>query len=154
LPQAFREAGILLVVAAALSCVYTAATEKGFFVSSAPAKAALGSERTTPSMITREEAWSLYQAGSALFVDARLDFDYQAGHIKGAISVPLKEYNVKRNALDAIQLDRLIIAYCDGAECNSSIELAVKLRDEGFKNVRIFFGGWHEWVTAKLPTEK
>jgi rhodanese-related sulfurtransferase len=105
-------------------------------------------------MITREDAWSLYQAGSALFVDARHDFDYQAGHIKGAISVPLKEYSVKRGVLDTISLDRLIIAYCDGAECNSSIELAVKLKDEGFKNVRIFFGGWHEWVSANLPTEK
>ena len=152
--QAFREAGILLVVAATLGCIYTAATEKGFFAPSTPGKAALGSGKTTPSMITREEAWNLYQAGSALFVDARHDFDYQAGHIKGAISVPLKEYNLKRNALDNIPLDRLIIAYCDGAECNSSIELAVKLRDEGFKNVRIFFGGWHEWVSANLPTEK
>ena len=96
----------------------------------------------------------MYQTGSALFVDARHDFDYKLGHIKGALNVPLKEYDGTKSLLASVPKDRLIIAYCDGAECNSSIELSAKLMNDGFKNVRIFFGGWHDWLSARLPTEK
>lgn len=105
-------------------------------------------------MISRDEAGSLFESGSAVFVDARHDFDFNLGHIKGAINVPLKDYDVKKSALDGIPKDRTMIAYCDGAECNSSIELSVKLMKDGYKNVRIFFGGWREWVDANLPIEK
>lgn len=105
-------------------------------------------------MISRDEARSFFESGSALFVDARQDFDFSLGHIKGALNVPLKDYDVKKSAINGIPKDRLIIAYCDGAECNSSIELSVKLMKDGYRNVRIFFGGWREWVDANLPTEK
>ena len=152
--QALRESGFLILVACALGLVYTSATEKGMF---ARAQRSLSAKRTdvpTPSMISRDEAKGFFESGSALFVDARHDFDFNLGHIKGALNVPLKDYDTKKSALDGIPKDRLIIAYCDGAECNSSIELSVKLMKDGYKNVRIFFGGWREWVDANLPVEK
>ncbi len=136
---AIREAGILILVACALGLVYTSATEKDI---------------PPPSMISRDEAKSFFEARTAVFVDARHDFDFNLGHIKGALNVPLKDYDLKKSALSRIPKDRLIIAYCDGAECNSSIELSVKLMKDGYKSVRIFFGGWREWVDANLPTEK
>jgi rhodanese-related sulfurtransferase len=151
LRQALREAMALLVVAAALGFIYTAATEKGLFARTISGAAA---GATTPQMISAEEVWSLFQSGSALFVDSRHDFDYRAGHIKGAINVPLKDFDVSTSALRDVARDRLIVIYCDGADCNSSIELAVKLAKAGFKNTRISFGGWREWVEAKHPTEQ
>ncbi len=105
-------------------------------------------------MISRDEARSLFESGSAVFVDARHDFDFNLGHIKGALNVPLKDYDAKISALSGIPKDRMMIAYCDGAECNSSIELSVKLMKDGYTNVRIFFGGWREWVDANLPIDK
>jgi rhodanese-related sulfurtransferase len=105
-------------------------------------------------MVSRDEARSLFESGSAVFVDARHSFDFDLSHIKGAISVPLKDYDVKKAALDGIPKDRLIVVYCDGAECNSSIELSVKLMTDGYRNVRIFFGGWREWIDANLPIGK
>lgn len=107
-----------------------------------------------PQMISTDEVWSLFQTASALFLDSRHDFDYRAGHIKGAVNVPLKDFDLTKSPLKDVLKDRLLVIYCDGAECNSSIELAVKLSREGFKNVRISFSGWREWVEAKHPTEK
>ena len=154
LESALQEAGILLLAAAALGCIYTAATERGFFSVTPPTKTSVRSGDSTPSMINRDEAWKLYQAGTALFVDARHEFDYKLGHIRGAVSVPLNDYDVRKWNLDSIPKDRVIVAYCDGAECNSSIELSARLMKDGYANVRIFFGGWSEWESANLPTEK
>ncbi len=152
--QALREATALVLLAAALGFIYTAATEKGLFARTTPAKTSLPVGAHTPSMISRDEAWSYYQAGTATFVDARHDFDFKLGHIKGALNVPLKDYDLRKSALDGIPPDHLIVAYCDGAECNSSIELSVKLMKDGYTNVKIFFGGWREWEAANLPIEK
>ena len=152
LRQALREASLLLLVAAALGFIYTAATEKGLFARSSPGASAAGAN--APQMISAEEVWSLFQSGSALFVDSRHDFDFKAGHIKGAINVPLKDFDIAASPLRDVAKDRLLVIYCDGADCNSSIELAVRLGKAGFKNTRILFGGWREWVEAKHPTEQ
>lgn len=149
-----REASTLLVVAAAMGFIYTAATEKGLFAPLPPPSPAAVQGAGAPQMVSRDEVWSLFQTGSALFVDSRHDFDFKAGHIKGAVNVPLKDFDFAKTPLKDVLRDRLLVVYCDGAECNSSIELAVKLMKEGFKNVRISFGGWREWVEAKYPTEK
>jgi 3-mercaptopyruvate sulfurtransferase SseA len=47
----------------------------------------------------------------------------------------------------------VLVAYCDGQECNSSINLALKLDSLGYSNVKIFFGGWREWTNSSQPTE-
>jgi rhodanese-related sulfurtransferase len=154
LRQALQEAIALLLVAAALGFIYTAATEKGLFARTPIRKATPPLGIQAPPMISRDEAWSFFQSGSALFVDARHDFDFKLGHIKGAINVPLKDYELRKSALGSTPPDRVIVAYCDGAECNSSIELSVKLMKDGYSNVKIFFGGWREWEAANLPVEK
>lgn len=145
---------MLLLVAAALGFVYTAATEKGLFARTSPTDTAIGKGVNAPQMISSDEVWSLFQTGSALFVDSRHDFDFKAGHIKGAINVPLKDFDLSKSPLKDVVRDKLLVIYCDGADCNSSIELSVRLAKEGFKNVRISFGGWREWFAAKRPVEK
>jgi rhodanese-related sulfurtransferase len=152
--QALREAGILTLVAGALGLVYTSATEKGMFARTGQPKTADRGTIPAPSMISLDTARTSFESGAAVFVDARHDFDYNLGHIKGALSLPLKDYDQKKGILGGIAKDRLLIVYCDGAECNSSIELSVKLMKTGFSDVKIFFGGWREWVDARLPVEK
>ena len=104
-------------------------------------------------MIQVEEARQFFEANGALFIDARSDYDFKLGHIKGAFNLPLPEFDQKKNILSAIPKDKLLITYCNGTGCNSSIELSVKLALAGFTNVRIFYGGWKEWEAMKLPTE-
>ena len=151
--QALREAGLLFVIAAALGFIYTAATEKGMFARGTKAAHGSRADMAAPAMISRTEAQALFDSSKALFIDARHDFDYKLGHIKGAINVPLKDFDTAKSALSSVPKNRLIVSYCDGAECNSSIELSVKLMKEGYTNVRIFFGGWREWRDAGLPVE-
>ncbi len=145
---------MLLVVATALGFIYSAAKERGIFARTAPLIGGIDVGTNTPSMISAEEAWSLFQTKSALFIDSRHDFDFKIGHIKGAVNIPLNEFDGKKALLENTSKEQPLVAYCDGAECNSSIELAVKLANNGFKNVRIFFDGWREWRDANHPIEK
>ncbi len=140
---ALREAGTLLLASILLGFAYSFVMKKGFFAitqhTSAPAAT------VAPEFISYEEAVHLYNAGTALFVDARHEYDYKLGHIKGAVNVPLKDFSLATSALASVPREKLIVTYCDGAECNSSIELAQKLTAAGFTNVKMFFGGWNEW---------
>ena len=50
-----------------------------------------------------------------------------------------------------LPLDREIVCYCSGFGCEESIELAEKLRLDGFSRIYVFLGGWPEWSEAGLP---
>jgi len=152
--QALREAGLLLLVACVLGFSYTATTEKGLFGKPADTTVVSQTRGAGPQMIELAEAQRLFEAGNALFIDSRHEFDYNLGHIKGAMNIPLKDFDARVAELSALPKNNIIIVYCDGADCNSSIEFASKLFVAGYSSVKIFFGGWREWNASQLPTEK
>jgi len=147
----FREAAIILLLSAFMGFVYTYATGKGFFAPSASSK--VRPPVTAPGIIDLAKARELHESGSALFIDSRHEFDYRLGHIKGSYNLPLTDLNDHTDYIERLPRDRPIVTYCDGAQCNSSIELAAILQSRGFSNVFIFFGGWNEWKTQHLPLE-
>lgn len=142
--SAVREATLILLASTAFGFSYSFVMHKGFF---APPKSlpASTTAAVAPEFISYEDAVQYFTSGAALFVDARHEYDYKLGHIKGAVNVPLQHIDVPTSPLAHLPKDTLIVTYCDGAECNSSIELAQKLAAAGFTRVKIFFGGWNEW---------
>jgi rhodanese-related sulfurtransferase len=107
-------------------------------------------------------AQKMQGAERLLFIDSRGHDDFAAGHIPGALAVPLDsvQRSGKRQAgsewagtLDFPGAQTLII-YCEGGDCLTSISLAKILHDKGYKDIRIFSGGWAEWSAAGLPEER
>lgn len=82
-------------------------------------------------------------------VDVRPTEEYEAGHLRGAINVPLAEIE---QHLDALPRDREIIAYCRGPFCVLSFEAVARLRSKGFEARRLETG-FPEWKVAGLPVE-
>jgi rhodanese-related sulfurtransferase len=100
------------------------------------------------------EAWALYQAGKARFVDARDRVSYSEGHIKGALNCPPGETESYLTEIRILALSGLvIIAYCDGVDCPLSTELARSLQQAGVTSVRVLVDGWSRWHQAGYPTE-
>jgi len=94
-----------------------------------------------------------------LFIDSRGGDDFAAGHIPGALSVPLERIQRSRKtAPGLVTLDfpgaQTLIVYCEGGDCQTSISLAKIIHDKGYKDIRIFAGGWAEWHAAGLPEER
>jgi len=109
-------------------------------------------EYSSITFITLGEAEGLFSEGEALFIDSRPKEAFRTGHILGAVNIPFEEYK-KEEALDLIFLppEGTIVIYCDGSECNSSLELAKVLHRKGLIDIKIFFGGCVEWVREGLP---
>ena len=96
----------------------------------------------------------LFDSGNALFVDARSREDYEYGHIKGAISLPVKEFDTFIDEfLEFYSLDSPIITYCSGRACEDSHHLAQLLIYRGYENVSVFIDGFPGWEAEGYPIE-
>jgi len=100
------------------------------------------------------EAANLFKKGEAMFIDARSRAEYDAGHIKGAKSLPYKEADWQFiEVMAGVPEERAVITYCDGEMCELSMELAVFLENAGYKNVKVLSNGWSVWQQNGLPVE-
>jgi len=99
--------------------------------------------------IRREELLERARAGTVLVVDVRPTEEYAAGHIAGAISVPVGDL---ARRLSEFPLDREIIAYCRGPYCVMAFEALEVLRGHG-RPARRLEDGLPEWRSAGLPVE-
>jgi rhodanese-related sulfurtransferase len=115
-----------------------------------------GEKQQAPSVrkISLAEAKERFDTKSGTFIDARLYPLYEDGHVAGAISFPVKDYE-KNKSLEKIAdlKDKKIIIYCSGKDCPDSGNLAAYLAKEGFVDIEIFEGGWPEWKEAGYPSE-
>ena len=117
--------------------------EKSFFSSA---------EYPSIAFITLAEAEELFGQRKAIFIDSRHENDYRKGHILDALNIPFEEQRRKDLIVQhPVPQDRTLVVYCDGDECQSSVELAKILHQRGFTSIKVFFGGWAEWIQAGLP---
>jgi rhodanese-related sulfurtransferase len=101
--------------------------------------------------VTREELDRRLQDGDGLVVlDVRPADEYAAGHLPGAVSIPVGEL---RRRLAELPRDREIVAYCRGPYCAFAHEAVTLLREEGF-SARRLEDGLPEWQAAGLAVTR
>lgn len=88
--------------------------------------------------------------GSLVLLDARPQDEYEAGHIPGALSLPVSSLEVD---LLALSKEQEIVAYCRNSYCLLSNELAEVLQGKGYK-VRVLDGGITNWQLQNRPIER
>jgi rhodanese-related sulfurtransferase len=97
--------------------------------------------------VTREELARRLQDGDPLVIlDVRPAAEHAAGHLPGAVSIPVAEL---RRRLAELPADREIVAYCRGPYCAFAHEAVALLRQEGF-SARRLEDGLPEWRAAGL----
>jgi len=84
--------------------------------------------------VDREALLERVRRGEVVVLDVRPSEEYQAGHIPGALSVPLKELESR---LEGLPADQEIVAYCRGPYCLLAVEAVERLRARGFKATRL-----------------
>ncbi|MDY6790322.1 MAG: rhodanese-like domain-containing protein [Thermodesulfobacteriota bacterium] len=99
-------------------------------------------------------AKKIYDAGKAVFVDARSFEVFINGHIKNAVSIPANQFfEFIDHFKTKYPSTTPVIVYCSGRECNDSHELAQYLMEEGYENVNVFIDGYQEWKKRGYPVE-
>ena len=100
-----------------------------------------------------DEAWTLFRTNGGVFVDARSQEEYDAGHIPGALLLSYDDFEESISSFQGlVPLDTVLVAYCSAVGCGSSAEVAELLREVGYSEVHQFPGGWEAWTKAKYPT--
>jgi len=85
--------------------------------------------------------------GTVTVIDVRPTEEYRAGHIPGAVSIPLKELKTR---LAELPKDQEIVAYCRGPYCVLAVEAVEMLRANGFQAARLE-DGVQDWRAEGLP---
>ena len=108
---------------------------------------------TALAEIDRESLWQKLQNGDELvLMDALSPMSYAASHLPGAINIPppsVDELAERRIP----NLDTEVVVYCANPDCASSVEVAKRLIELGYQNVRHYAGGKSDWAEAGLPLE-
>lgn len=99
--------------------------------------------------VSRRELVRRVREGSALILDVRPPEEYEAGHIRGAVSVPLEQLERR---LVRLPRRKEIVAYCRGPYCLLSVRAVELLRARGFRARRLA-DGFPEWRGAGLPID-
>ncbi len=98
-------------------------------------------------MVSRDELLARVRSGDAVVVDLRPAEEYEAGHIVGAISIPLADLEAHFAELPA---GVEIVAYCRGPYCALAPQGVALLRRAG-RRARRLEDGFPEWRLAGLP---
>ncbi len=100
--------------------------------------------------ISREDAMELFRKNKAVYVDVRSKQSYDAGHIKGALSIPGSQLIAR---LREIPPGRMAITYCACEKEHTAAQAVLNLNAHRVKNAAALIGGWNEWAALGLPTE-
>ncbi|SCG59317.1 ArsR/SmtB family transcription factor [Micromonospora halophytica] len=110
-------------------------------------RAYLGPDDTKQVDVAELLRWA--EAGDVVVLDVRPAPEYAAGHLPGAVSIPLDELE---DRLIELPEDREVIAYCRGAYCALAHD-AVRLLTAHGRQARRATDGVLEWRVAGLPVQ-
>lgn len=104
-------------------------------------------DRSRLEQIDRDGLAARIAAGDVLVVDVRPSAEYAAGHIAGAVSIPI---DVLADRLESLPPDIDVVAYCRGPYCVFADEAVRLLRRRG-RSARRLEDGYPEWRATRLP---
>ena len=97
--------------------------------------------------MTRDDLRARLRAGDVVVLDVRPDAEFAAGHIRGAVSIPITDL---KSRLGDIPDGADVVAYCRGPYCVYADEAVRVLTKKGIAAARLE-DGFPEWVEARLP---
>ena len=98
-----------------------------------------------PDFMSPQELRRLIEAGSQdiVIVDTAAELIFEEERIPGAINYPW----VHELALPVtLPRDKTLVVYCACNDHEDSVDIAKKLSQVGYLDVRVLEGGWFEWL--------
>ncbi len=90
-----------------------------------------------------------------IILDVRSLESYNKGHLPGALSYPLMDFDQLIGQLfTVIKKTSPILVYCSSAECTDSHTFAERLKQMKYEDVKIFSGGFRQWEEMGYQIEK
>ncbi len=106
-------------------------------------------DRSNPEPVSMDELIERARSGKVVILDTRPAGEYAAGHIAGAISVPVDDVQER---LAKLPKGKAYVAYCRGPYCIYA-DRAVEILLAAGRKARRLIDGFPEWKAAGLPVE-
>lgn len=106
-------------------------------------------DRSDAEPVEMEELLRRVRSNKVIVLDTRPPNEYAAGHIAGALSVPVDDL---QKQLRQLSREREYVAYCRGPYCVYADRAVEVLRSHG-RRARRLREGFPEWRAAGLPIE-
>lgn len=106
-------------------------------------------DRSDPELVRMKDLLARAKKDHVVILDTRPPGEFAAGHIAGAVSVPVDELNRR---LRKLPKDKQYVAYCRGPYCVYADRAVEFLRAHG-RRARRMIEGFPEWKAAGLPVE-
>jgi len=114
-------------------------------------KTEIGLKLTNIQQLNVNEAVRLMNDNDVVVLDVRESNEYNTGHIRDSIHIPMTSLVKRLTELDKFK-NKQILAYCrSGSRSNSACRT---LNKQGFENVSNLAGGIMSWSNANLPVTK
>ncbi|WP_266160562.1 rhodanese-like domain-containing protein [Dyella silvatica] len=94
---------------------------------------------------------SNHETKDFVLLDVRTPNLYAAGHLPGALNIPVRMLSEQRLAEYAP--DTLFVVYCAGPHCNGANKAAIKLAQQG-RPVKEMIGGLTGWIDEGFGLER
>jgi rhodanese-related sulfurtransferase len=90
--------------------------------------------------------------GDFVLVDALSPIAFAMSHLPGAINLTpgWVDDRARRRIPD---LDTEVVVYCESSDCDSSVSVANRLVELGYRNILHYAEGRRDWAEAGLPLE-
>ena len=102
--------------------------------------------------ITRDQVQAGLDAGTLVLVDALPESYYAQQHLPGAVNLVADDVEARAATL-LPDRGAAIVTYCSNRACPNSSQVAARLEQLGYTNVRKYPDGIQDWVQAGLPTQ-
>jgi rhodanese-related sulfurtransferase len=106
-------------------------------------------DRADPEPVAMDDLIRRARSGKVVILDTRPASEYAAGHIAGAISVPVDELQAR---LGKLPKSKEYVAYCRGPYCVYA-DRAVELLKKSGRKAKRMLDGYPEWKAAGHPVE-
>ena len=106
-----------------------------------------GAVEQAPGRITMDAFIRMYELKAVLILDVRGVDAYRAGHIAGAVHVPLDQIAERISEIRSlIKPPNPVVTYCSCPDEHASLAAVKILADHGIPNASALIGGYPEWV--------
>jgi len=106
--------------------------------------------RDSLTPVGRNELMARVREGGTMVIDVRPAAEYEAGHIPGAVNIPVDDLP---QHLEALPHGQEIVAYCRGPYCMLAFDAVAALREAGYQARRLE-DGFPEWKAESRPVER
>jgi rhodanese-related sulfurtransferase len=107
-------------------------------------------DRSALETMTRDQLRHRLREGDVVVLDVRPRPEYDAGHIRGAVSIPVDDLQAR---LQDIESGAAVVAYCRGSYCVYADD-AVRLLGAAGRRAARLEDGFPEWAAAGLPVDR